>query len=270
MKLLYGAVVLLAATAIASPRRRYNQNKRTNVQAPTVLNTNVDSTDDLKAYAEEFYKKHGSQYQKEIQSLVVKLQNGLNSGRSMQQKQANIENIIKNNASKFGMTYAEARDGLEENKEVLTELLNTVNVNEIKSTLNSGVGSAVDDGLSKIENEDLKAAVEDVKDMVFDSLEIDENASVKETMASIFDLLDEKFEIMDNVEQALDEAKSEVEALSSDAQTVSAPSMVPITSEPSAEELEQEQARDYKKDGNYVIYDGPVKIVDGDHDHSIV
>jgi len=210
MKLIYATVFALAASAaFASPARTYNRKKQ-NAQASSSnvsLDSDIDSTDDLKAYAESFYNKHGASYQRDLQALSIKLQNGYKKGSSIQQKQANIENILKKHAPKFGMSVRQANTLINSNKAEIQSLLSNININQIKSTANDDLGTAMDDGIDAIENDDLKAAVEDLKDLAVESLDLDENASIQENVFSIFEMLDNKFDIMDKVENAVDEAK---------------------------------------------------------------
>jgi len=212
MKLIYATVFALAASAVlAGPRRNYNRRPNANqAQASSNVNldTDVDSVDDLKNYAESFYNKHGAQYQRQLQALSVKLQNGFKKGANLQQKQANIENILKKNAPSFGMTYNQANNLINTNRNEIKNLLSSINISEIKSTANGDLGGALDQGIDAIENQDLKSAVEDLKDLAVDSLDLDEDKSVQENLFAIFEALDEKFDIMDQVEEAVDDAKN--------------------------------------------------------------
>ena len=212
MKLIYAGILALAATTLATPARRYNQNRNRYrpQQKPDELADGIDNLEELQKYAEKFYMKHGADYQRDLMALATKLQKGLESGRSAQQKQANVEAILLNNASKFNMSRSEAQNLIRQNQNNVQQLLNSVNISQIQSKVNDRTEDVVDDLFDMIENDDVKKAAEDAKEMVFKSLNIDEDASVKETFLSLFEMLDDEFDIQGNVDDVVNNAKEEL------------------------------------------------------------
>jgi len=210
MKLIYAGILALAATALATPARRYNQNRYRPRPKTDELADGIDNLEELQKYAEKFYMTHGADYQRDLMALATKLQKGLESGRSAQQKQANVEAILLNNASKFNMSRSEAQALIRQNQNNVQQLLNSVNVSQIQAKVNDRTEDVVDDLFEMIENDDVKKAAEDAKEMVFKSLNIDEDASVKETFLSLFEMLDDEFDIQGNVDDIVSDAKKEL------------------------------------------------------------
>jgi len=209
MKLQIVATICLSAVALASPRySRYSNRGRTSSATQPAIK--IDSLDDAQRFAAQFYDKHGSEYQTHAQFVGKRVMAAFDAGESVEQRQKNVENVLINNAPKFGISAAEARELVGKKNEFLEDVISQVSITEVKEVLEDNLGEQINEGLKMIENDKLRAMAVDAKKTAVESLSafgVNEKESVQKNFMNIWDFINQKFDVEGKVDEVLDEAE---------------------------------------------------------------
>jgi len=178
MKLQVVSTLAVLAVAFASPKRYAIPGAAQSAASENVeIPSSVSSTDDVKNLLVALQQKHGSKLQElvntkstEYQTLLQKLERQIAKGDTQKKKIHNTKLVLINNAQAFGMTKPEMIQFIKSNKGEVEDLINDINVSNIQQMLNgklkdhvASVQGQVSGALDSIENEDLKAVVDDLK-----------------------------------------------------------------------------------------------------------
>lgn len=177
MKLQIVSTLAVLAVAFASPKRyAVPENVASAASDNVEIPSSVSSADDIKNLLIALQQKHGGKLQEivntkstEYQTLLQKLEKQIAKGDTQKKKIHNTKLVLINNAQAFGMTKPEMIQFIKNNKGEVEDLINDINVSNIQQLLNgklkdhvASVKGQVTGAIANIENEDLKAVVDDL------------------------------------------------------------------------------------------------------------
>lgn len=188
MKLQNIVIFTLASVAVASPARKFRPRPPSKVELPD----SITSTEDLEAFVDGLYKKHGKKPVKDAKKIMAQIQAELDNGStSTDDETEKIKRILSMNASKFGVSQSEASEFLDNSDDTIRSFIENVDTEEFEDIKDKKVDDVVSESIGKIENKDLQRLAKDISGTVLESIDtgdktVEEFAT--DTVSDVFSL----------------------------------------------------------------------------------